>query len=1101
MAEMAEDIELREHIHSILSSYSRTHYTTDYVEFTNDFVAEYLETIHLIPTTDPNALILPADPMSTLLKLHNIDTLTFPDESWAISSEAVVLLRSFIKESNQKLKSERVVTDGSYAFPYIPDLPELAMLTARARRATDGIGKGKLVKELASSLPTLKTNLEQFGTPRIEEIPDPEISLDQVLGVGAAVIPKEEMDEVLALIKYTSNATKERPERLAWTDSPLLECPKLDSFDLPLFPRSKRSGHGIAPGPLPAAIAPRKFQDLARIIEPEAPLPSSEDIADKNMRLMVDGWETIPSSSGSDSDSPPSSPGDQVDELCMPLTPDTDPPFIKDVCNPILDIMIPRSRRVGGLDGVQDNFFKGKTYESYIAGMMPKIEMPEIMPPLDDSDAGSVVGRASTARTELHDGLAAEILSLHGDKNFDSFLDEEIDDTATFRLDPPVLPPPTEHSPAVFVPRCYRDLCASKTKQEDYGTSFRALFKKARVPQSLAVSLSWVAFKVGQQLPTNAEVVDAAELLSSRPGSEPVDEQLVEDVGLLLSKCQLYEAFDFDEITYRKWTWSDEWKMTFDEIDGSPIMLTCMERRRIAGKRKPREESQSPRPSSTLPTQPSPGPHVEVLELEDVGDIRPLKRARPTDPVEVAKDPVLSPILSDSLGLSYCEDDKENWNHYSLPPSDFVDQLFGSEDRRMPVSYLSTLAEDVLEDDQEIFDHDFDMLDDGTHQSFEPLPVETQPNNPGDCAVPEQASQSSDDSFYVPDADYSKKAVVSTNAKLDSTLFNCSRGVLGFARLRSTKFAAALSDDSPLPMEAVDSGMAADNTGQPTEESTASSTGPPEGMFDRNTIRVDHRLMVAPTTAHRCLASVDVLQRRALVRLLGSADCLVDLIERETLDGVHLILDPFTAVLFIPLLTLPSKSEEWTKLISAQTPRYSHLYIIFEAYPESCALKSRPERENELSAYTPPIVKAVQRFRRTINITMGLDAGEGARGCEVGYGLAESVSEAARLVRVVGDMAKERDVTGGVIWDGRVWLEDESESEADLCSVQSINRFSAALILSQMTLEEFLGSSPEARVSMFGSFVGKEAMDSFNREIMERYSEYVKSSSSIVGDG
>ena len=47
------------------------------------------------------------------------------------------------------------------------------------------------------------------------------------------------------------------------------------------------------------------------------------------------------------------------------------------------------------------------------------------------------------------------------------------------------------------------------------------------------------------------------------------------------------------------------------------------------------------------------------------------------------------------------------------------------------------------------------------------------------------------------------------------------------------------------------------------------------------------------------MASLDVIRKLALVRSLGSQEYLVELVERQSLDGVDLILDPHLAI--IPL--------------------------------------------------------------------------------------------------------------------------------------------------------------------------------------------------------
>lgn len=50
------------------------------------------------------------------------------------------------------------------------------------------------------------------------------------------------------------------------------------------------------------------------------------------------------------------------------------------------------------------------------------------------------------------------------------------------------------------------------------------------------------------------------------------------------------------------------------------------------------------------------------------------------------------------------------------------------------------------------------------------------------------------------------------------------------------------------------------------------------------------------------------------------------------------------------------------------------------------------------------------------------------------------------------------------------------QDEQDLASVAGMNHFSAALILSQIDLEDFLKMEPQDRLSQFGGFVGADTI-------------------------
>lgn len=316
------------------------------------------------------------------------------------------------------------------------------------------------------------------------------------------------------------------------------------------------------------------------------------------------------------------------------------------------------------------------------------------------------------------------------------------------------------------------------------------------------------------------------------------------------------------------------------------------------------------------------------------------------------------------------------------------------------------------------------------------------------------------------------------------SFFNCTLSALAFSHLRSARV-----HTTPASADNMPDNMLLDEDGPPFE-ATVENTAP-EDIFDRNTLRLKEGVP-APTFRHRYLASLDVLQKRALVRELRSNDCAVELVERQSLDGAHLILDPFTAVILVPLLTLPSACTDWVNNIVPQSQKYTFINIIFEAYPESCAIRSK-ERKSEISAYTPPIMKAVRKFRRDISIAEAYN--EHLAQCNITYAFADTVHDAARLVRMCGDLAEGRDMTDGVLWDDRPWLDAEQHAEVrsfcsssigsanpfsqhieTLVSAPCINYFVASIILSQVSFEEFLNQRPEHRLAVFGRYVGNNTI-------------------------
>ncbi|KAF5388100.1 hypothetical protein D9615_000036 [Tricholomella constricta] len=267
----------------------------------------------------------------------------------------------------------------------------------------------------------------------------------------------------------------------------------------------------------------------------------------------------------------------------------------------------------------------------------------------------------------------------------------------------------------------------------------------------------------------------------------------------------------------------------------------------------------------------------------------------------------------------------------------------------------------------------------------------------------------------------------------------------------------------------------------------------PHEVLDRKTLRFPSSWTL-PATIHRYMASLDLLQKQVLVRSLSSPDCLVELVERDSLEGVDLIIDPHTAIIFTPLLSLPAHNKKLLATLSAQTWRYKRLLVVFEAYPASRSYKagSRIQQkqghvgaEPELYAYTPPIVKAVKKFRRDLDIAEG--CGNNAVTCEVWSAFADSVQEAAAYARWFGDEAEKEDCTQGAIWGDREWLDLEvSEDEDTLALLGGMNRFSASIVLCQMDLQQFIDLDPASRITTVSPFIGREAIDMLNMDIERR---------------
>ncbi|KIM77149.1 hypothetical protein PILCRDRAFT_825707 [Piloderma croceum F 1598] len=274
--------------------------------------------------------------------------------------------------------------------------------------------------------------------------------------------------------------------------------------------------------------------------------------------------------------------------------------------------------------------------------------------------------------------------------------------------------------------------------------------------------------------------------------------------------------------------------------------------------------------------------------------------------------------------------------------------------------------------------------------------------------------------------------------------------------------------------------VAPDNTSPPEAHVT------PESVFDRNTLFLPSPWLL-PSTPHRYLTSLDLLQKRSIVRALGLPECAVELVERDTIGGVDLILDPHTAVIFASLMSLPTQCETLTASLSHQSWRYSRLLVIFEAFPSSLAYHSDPASTRLApNPYTPPILKAIKKFRRDLGIAEALD--NKYVSSMISFAFAGSVQEAALFTRYFGNYAEASDTTSGAVWGPRKWLDvDEQEGERDLANMDGMNAFAASIILYQETLQDFLDLAAEARVLEFGHLVGTERVTIFNEVLDRRY--------------
>ncbi|KAF7964508.1 hypothetical protein HWV62_6765, partial [Athelia sp. TMB] len=258
----------------------------------------------------------------------------------------------------------------------------------------------------------------------------------------------------------------------------------------------------------------------------------------------------------------------------------------------------------------------------------------------------------------------------------------------------------------------------------------------------------------------------------------------------------------------------------------------------------------------------------------------------------------------------------------------------------------------------------------------------------------------------------------------------------------------------------------------------------PASILDRNTLILPSPWRI-PSSVHRYLASVDFAQKRSIISALTNHECSVELTERETLDGVDIIIDPHTAIIFASLGSLPSQGETLSQRLGELSWRYSRLLVILEAFSSSAAYK-RYKPRSLVNPYTAPGLRAIQKLRRSFAIMDG--CGSKRSGTSIHLAFADTVEQAAMFTRCFGDCSEANDTTGGVIWGSRKWLDsEEQEDERELGRFPGMNMFSALTLICQMPLHVFLDLSTPERTSVLEQLIGYDRAMAFNEELESRY--------------
>ncbi|KAH9486089.1 hypothetical protein JR316_0000153 [Psilocybe cubensis] len=1189
-----ESAEFRQHIRALLYEYIITHCTTDYLTFTEGLVSEFLQDLKPVPLTDPYSFIIPVEPFQTFSQTHNLESLPPYDEILQTTHEALLYLKNVMHSTKGVPKTLRLEwSERSHDVLRLNE-PLFPALTRRSRTQTPKLGK------VSSSVPRKLSTLVQVHKLEplaVEPVQEEKLDFEGIMKVKHHINPPD-LPAVQSILKRTADAMRYMPSyKNRYLDPEslcqvVLKPPQVpeDPF-MPLFPRSRKPGFGASgqAQPLPTM---KNFAELPAALDEKVKVEDIDgDISMQNL-VVVSGWQAIQSSPPSTQSGHNSDSEDQHDQLLFPSSPDTsDPPLVEEIEKTKMEVLIPRSRKIGGKSGIAPHILAGKTLQAFLQPLLvPTSDQLEVDPKPDSNSnvpertklnasptPSSVVGQASdngtstaeNCNSELNQerSLEDEIAALYSGPMWqEAIMNEPLDDKRdllmevhahepsadsadAFSLSPvPILPEPNVHPPGdLDIPKTYTGFLVpppESTKQETNPAFIKPepafqFLKKVKGKQALSLALSWVPFTVSKKLPSVIELLGVDDLFGHGEGQD--GEQPRGDVAEAARLLEALEVSISQDNGHRfSWTEGTGYRPIIPPKEFR-LLLNRQERRRVVndGVISEGEEAQCvgamdvdvdeievvdevrdmPLSSSSVSVKRQrslcvPGDDAEDFNVKGhAEDDRFAKRPRldehhiasslspsPEDVSCVRPSLPLLPAYGDDeygridpgyLSPVSCymqeEEDKENWPPFSSSDQDIRDEYFHDRfERRNPEAggeydcYMAGYDRDEGEESFEPLSFDSRYLPSGAEK-------ETQEAGFNDDEFPNRHPDATPANQH--DILNGERGTTSANAQ-DEMLFepdiaSRSLGILAFAQLRARKISAPTVPSSPLSAPAPVAPSAKDVI--------PIYRGAPEELFDADTIIVSGSTGVVELPVHRYMASLALIQKHGLVRALRSAECAIELIERETLGGVDLIVDPYCAVLFVSLFTLPSMCAAEVEKVAQLSWRFSYLLVVFEAYPENCAKRFVVDKDkngggeaSELYAYTPPILKAIKKFRRDINIA---DACGTKRGVTVvQYSFADSVRDAAVAARIFGSQAEERDETFGVIWATRPWLSAdfiESEEQA-LAGLDGMNHFSASMILSQITLEEFLQLEHEERMQVCAGLLHEEILAKCSADVERR---------------
>ncbi|KAI6161331.1 hypothetical protein EDD17DRAFT_698078 [Pisolithus thermaeus] len=1095
-------------IRDILLPYARAHLTTDHVQYTEQGVEQILlDTLATIPLADATSFLLPTDPFEALAKrLNSLDSTPF-QERWSAPQGAIELVRDVfpplteLKSEMCCLEPQNDLCDNLHEL-YRPLTP---VLTQRSRHETPKLGCTGALASIPRTTSSLQSHL--ILRPVAEEViidsPTPEMSdvLDVRYKLDAA--SQTNIRSLLQEIYKPRSHATDGPHvaNFLGSESPTIQISLLDSP--PLFRRDRGTNSRLIR--THENICPTLERATVQIIEEE-----EGGLHDQHMQV-VNGWCAYVVSSPPSYHSDSSSNGG-IDEL-WDMSPPGSPPTSL-AADMMEEIEIPRTRMFGRKSDGHRNTMHDLTGKrcfglsihcarslgtfrrpqlhayhfrssagAFIASVVSPTPVPaaktQRVPPL--SPTNSMVGQPPSTTAE-HDQVTNVKICASSRDPVDFILEERLDEKDVLLMDVPTLQPPMKH-PRKSFPQRMEDLVVFEWKTkvvasavEENGTGTLQFLEPVKGLKALSLDLSWVPFKFGRSIPTDEEVarVDGGLDLGGRCDDSmastgyTADDQDGGDAttilrgfeGLGASPTPKSRKSDNEEVEYVLARWERD-----RLANGGPDEVARGEDRKGDGNTDGVDINQYGKeldepPSvddcsmnSCLNVDHRSGSAASRYAAPPVtavnaGGFAGVERPFSADPSYDADSGGHYPVETDEADIqnanrfgSFGRDEDTEWiDFYLQRASQPLGDALSMEEPMNAVGAVDRTLEDVLSSCA------------GDHIAH---------------SYPE--SRSADNALVI-----SREEIDSARAtkrrKLDRLVPTSARDLFAtFIGLRNKGKVSipASSPDRPESPRVQEAPMLAESPPRTT----------PNEVIDQNTVLLPPHWVDA-TTTHRYMASLSLIQKRALVRELQGNTCRVILVERCFLGGCDIILDPDRAIIVASLFALPAQIEALAERISKESWRYSEILVVFEAYPSerSCRAEDKNGDRNGLGpyAYSPPIVKAIKRLRRIVSIAEG--CGTKDKRCLVIWAFANGIEEAARVVRCFGEEACARALQGAsVLWGEREWLEEEEmEGEADLAEVEGMNAFAAYVMLYGRTVEDVLDMSSESRMEEFGGLVGKE---------------------------